>query len=238
MDTFGLAHKLIERMDNSGVNTSEIRRAERFHLSIPSNYNLVYNPERIKLPFQNTLIEVFNPEENFTDFLHVKHDQRDADLITIIAFQAKDDYFGCIALGKYKLSPYSNNIGLLKLSETRFGDDAPKEGRDKIEQMIIDLFTYSINQINDPNYEIIITDAPKHLNAKRAKKGKPPIGGHKILQLRAPKHITLNPGTGRSHASPREHSRRGHFRRRNNRLFWVRPCTVSSGPRIEKTYVL
>ena len=84
--------------------------------------------------------------------------------------------------------------------------------------------------------------APKHLNAKRAKKGKVPMFEYKVLDIVA--DIMEAPKTGVSrpqgkHASPRLHKRRGHVRRLSeDRVTWVRNTIVGKPSRgeIRKDY--
>lgn len=80
--------------------------------------------------------------------------------------------------------------------------------------------------------EIEVTPAPKFINSKRRKKGKPPIFEYKTLTI-APLNEMRIPGaklTG-DRAAPRMHWRRGHLRRpANGKKTAVRPCIVGDLP--------
>jgi len=72
------------------------------------------------------------------------------------------------------------------------------------------------------------TPRPALINSKRAAKGKRPI----LFDWHT---VTIGPSTmmadhkGGTHASPRMHDRRGHFRRhQSGRQIWVKPCKVGS----------
>lgn len=72
------------------------------------------------------------------------------------------------------------------------------------------------------------TPRPALINSKRAAKGKRPI----LFDWHT---VTIWPSTmmadhkGGTHASPRMHDRRGHFRRhQSGRQIWVKPCKVGS----------
>ena len=63
------------------------------------------------------------------------------------------------------------------------------------------------------NVPIERLSAPEKLNRKRAKRGKYPLPGYHVLDLGFGRRTeTAGDGSGRSHASPRLHTRRGHMR--------------------------
>lgn len=68
----------------------------------------------------------------------------------------------------------------------------------------------------------------KAANAKRVASGKSPFFTYKVLQLAAGRVATGEKGSG-SHSAPRTHLRRGHIRRLENKVTWVRPAIVSAG---------
>lgn len=78
---------------------------------------------------------------------------------------------------------------------------------------------------------------PKHLNRKRAKKGRPPIYSYHTLKIRPSKvHGDYHGGT---HRSPRLHLRRGHIRNCASGITtWVSPCMVGNADKgvVEKDY--
>jgi len=67
---------------------------------------------------------------------------------------------------------------------------------------------------------------PNPANTKRISKGKKPLFEWKVIDVVA-KNEVVNPRTGRSHASPRQHKRIGHIRRlRTGKTTWVRESMV------------
>jgi hypothetical protein len=86
--------------------------------------------------------------------------------------------------------------------------------------------------------------APKFINAKRKAKGELPLYEYKILTVdtRA-RHVDTGEAlpTGRKHASPRQHIRRGHIRHyKSGKNVWVQQMTVGDPAkgRIDKDYVV
>ena len=83
-----------------------------------------------------------------------------------------------------------------------------------------------------------VSSAPTKLNKKRAKKSKPPMFEYKVLDIvadvMAPQKEQSNGSQreGRSHASPRMHSRRGHVRKlASGKTTWVRNTIVGKPTR-------
>jgi hypothetical protein len=75
---------------------------------------------------------------------------------------------------------------------------------------------------------------PAANNEKRIRKGKRPLFEWKVIEVTATV-VQDTPPTGRTHASPRLHSRRGHFRTyASGKRVWVRQTMVG---RIEFGYI-
>lgn len=77
---------------------------------------------------------------------------------------------------------------------------------------------------------------PNPSNPKRIAKGKKPLFDWRVIDVTA-NHIVSEPGapTGRTHASPRRHVRRGHLRKyRNGKMVWIKEMMVG---RIEFGYI-
>lgn len=83
--------------------------------------------------------------------------------------------------------------------------------------------------INCANVATVDLPAPAALNKKRAARGKQPFFSYKVLQIAEEKHHTTNGAGGGTHASPRMHLRRGHLRRLENKVVWVRNAMVNAG---------
>lgn len=90
------------------------------------------------------------------------------------------------------------------------------------------------------NVETEIIPAPERLNKKRVAQGKLPFVEYKRLVVRRTLPERLTPGDA-THASPRQHLRRGHIRRLpSTRTVWVSQCLVGDPQKgfIVKDYVV
>ena len=78
------------------------------------------------------------------------------------------------------------------------------------------------------------------LNARRIRDGKLPFYETRCLVINAGKTKLASNGSGNgNHASPRQHLRRGHIRRLENKNVWVNSCVVAAGSengKIDKSY--
>ena len=83
--------------------------------------------------------------------------------------------------------------------------------------------------INCANVTTAEIAAPATLNKKRQANGKQPFFTYKVLQLSDERREVGKGGVGGSHASPRMHLRRGHLRRLESKVIWVRPSMVNAG---------
>lgn len=103
---------------------------------------------------------------------------------------------------------------------------------------------YSINVLefceafSCSNVEVaVLTPAPKEsVNEKRMRKNKLPIYEMKVLTVKVPNVNKEHIDSGRTHASPRQHLRRGHIRMLNEKKIWVNSCVVGKYGKIDKTY--
>ena len=83
--------------------------------------------------------------------------------------------------------------------------------------------------INCANVTTAEVGPPAALNKKRQEKGKQPFFSYKVLQLSDERREAGKGGDGGNHASPRMHLRRGHLRRLESKVVWVRPAMVNAG---------
>ncbi|HFR6111588.1 TPA: hypothetical protein ACHXHX_004453, partial [Shigella sonnei] len=70
-------------------------------------------------------------------------------------------------------------------------------------------------------------------------KNKRPSYTYKVLQLSETKVQSNHTGTGKSGGTKRMHLRRGHIRRKNNKLIWIRPAMINANSRagiVDKDY--
>lgn len=97
------------------------------------------------------------------------------------------------------------------------------DARDEVMMLI-----QACSVINCANITTADVDAPSALNKKRVEKGKQPFFSYKILQLSDERHARHGDNGG-AHASPRTHLRRGHLRRLETKVVFVKPTWVNVG---------
>lgn len=85
-----------------------------------------------------------------------------------------------------------------------------------------------------------LTTIDKKKNEKRIKAGKLPLYETKILTIKTPAIQIKSDSKCGSHASPRQHLRRGHIRRYPNKNIWINACIVGDPMKgvINKSYVI
>lgn len=97
-----------------------------------------------------------------------------------------------------------------------------------------------LSALSCKNVEIGTFQEKSTSNEKRLKKGKTPFYETKCLVLSTSKESAGKTGQQGSHASPRQHLRRGHIRRLESGNIWVNSCVVGSAENgvIDKTYAV
>ncbi len=98
------------------------------------------------------------------------------------------------------------------------------DSRDEVQTVV-----QACSVINCANVTTAEVSAPAALNKKRQEKGKQPFFSYKVLQLSDERREAGKGGAGGSHGSPRMHLRRGHLRRLESKVIWVRPSMVNAG---------
>lgn len=78
------------------------------------------------------------------------------------------------------------------------------------------------------------------MNARRIRDGKLPIYETRRLVINAGKSVASKSDIAGTHASPRQHLRRGHIRRLEDKNIWVNSCVVAANnpAKIVKTYAV
>jgi hypothetical protein len=82
--------------------------------------------------------------------------------------------------------------------------------------------------INCANVGAATIEPQAALNKKRLASGKQPFFTYKVLQLTGEGRADVASAAGGAHASPRMHLRRGHLRRLQSKVIWVRPTMVGA----------
>jgi len=88
---------------------------------------------------------------------------------------------------------------------------------------IVDMFLTQLENAGTQAYRASIAET--HLNRVRMAKNKPPFSINWNTVVVGPTKPSLL-SKGGTHASPRQHQRRGHWRTRGDKRYWVRQATV------------
>ena len=118
-------------------------------------------------------------------------------------------------------------------------DSFPKETKDFFKTAIFTPVTELLEALSCRNvYTELLEPVNSKVNERRAKAGKLPLYETKILVVDSkPKEIDPN-WKGGTHASPRQHLRRGHIRRYEDYSIWINNQVVgkASNGKIDKSY--
>lgn len=101
----------------------------------------------------------------------------------------------------------------------------------KVMRSVIDysaLACVCLSSLMSPLTAVTQEEAPTKLNKARALKGRPPIAQKFTIALRDRTALRNTLATGRTHASPEPHWRRGHIRRTHGKLIPVVPHVVGA----------
>jgi len=90
--------------------------------------------------------------------------------------------------------------------------------------------------MNCSNVGTELVKASTIMNSKRKKKGKVVVSDFHILSLNLSTVKTASVPTGKGGAKKRQHVRRGHIRRLENKAIWVNSTVVGTGEKVSKIY--
>lgn len=124
------------------------------------------------------------------------------------------------ATGLHLPIKYIYHSGLEDLAEEKLANPFDGSGNSPLILEFLEALSCS-NVRHEP-----IEPVDQRKNARRIKAGKLPIYETRILTIDAGKSISAGSGQGGSHASPRQHLRRGHIRRLQDKNVWVNACVV------------
>lgn len=230
---------------------SMLRNGQKFFL--PTNGLLLdisvvkeeYN-DLIKLPYPVCILEFNgdnsdagkNPYHVKSDLIHpskfivILHENDDGEIITNSLFEHD---------GKFYTSPFESKLVGMDSSSNMI-DFMPSLTFATLEKHMKDVDKSSV--MNDLHLDISVATQfmivvntknvtkdkifpSEKLNKKRCKNGKEPYDSYWVLDILKEEHERVV--NGGSHASPRQHFRRGHLRRlQNGDVVWVRHCLVGN----------
>jgi hypothetical protein len=111
----------------------------------------------------------------------------------------------------------------------------------KQNKIYLEILLQFLQVLSCSNIKMETLAVPAKLNKKREAKGKQPFFEYKILTVAADRPQSSNKDhQGGTHASPRQHLRRGHIRRLTDRKIWINSCVVGSAETgiIKKDYAV
>jgi len=199
-------------------------------------YKALHSTDVIRLPFNSICLE-FAYYDNKVILVCVQNDDEDIIVIPIIYAHGKwERNVPAVCIHTNRKEVVQGTLGLfvtvenVKLSE--FNEKLKRWVLHSTYRPLIGL----LNILACSNVSLEKSEPPK-LKARNGIKGRRPFDTYHILVINANKKSGKSGGNG-GHQSPREHLRRGHIRRLEDKSIWVNACVVSAGhgPKIDKAY--
>jgi hypothetical protein len=196
----------------------------------------------LRLPFTKTTLEIVNPPtfpEGSRAFVfcmegdglavnrETKKETRNPGDCQIIA-----SYFIYVE-AKRKIAPGLFFLDTADPSDNRLSftlqtidvkNPVPHEEADKMLNYLMRIIAAFVALINSKSAKVNERLAPEKLNRARAKRGKPPLLGVRVVDVPTPQRG--EPKRAGGQRSPRMHWRRGHLRHWKDRIILVSPCLV------------
>lgn len=191
---------------------------------------IIYNDATsIYLPFKNITLEFIAQEHKF--LLLFKQDENNL-IHHIVMMQPPGDLWTIVPL---LLTSYleNNNNGKLaqRLKSETIVHGVPEDLAIKLHSQMQNGVVHLLElleALSCTNVEITTHQPASPKNAQRIKSHKLPIYETKVLTIKASKSQSSSTGNNGTHASPRQHLRRGHIRRLETGNIWVNSCVVGS----------
>jgi hypothetical protein len=175
------------------------------------NWKNIYS---VNMPFEKTAI---CGRDRFGDRFMVLVDQIDDAMMLVAAWALLKTHFTKTPLFAAVIDP---DIGGVHIAQV----DGENEITNETAAPIMGIICEFLSGVNPTGYAPTIKSS--HINRTRAKKGKSPLHyTWKTVTIEPPKQ--KNECLVGTHASPRKHQRRGHWRNHpNGKRVWVRDCWV------------
>lgn len=172
------------------------------------------NINSVNMPFEKTAI---CGRDRFGDRFMVLVDQIDDAMMLVAAWALLKTHFTKTPLFAAVIDPAMGGVHIAQV-------DGEDEITNETAAPIMGVIAEFIQRANPTGYKAVAKNS--HINRQRAKKGKAPLiyDWHTVkIDQAKPKSDFL----GGTHASPRKHQRRGHWRNHTNgKRVWVRDCWV------------
>lgn len=172
------------------------------------------NISSIDMPFEKTAI---CGRDRFGDRFIVLVDKIDDIMMLVAAWALLKTHFTKTPLFAAVIDPERGGVHIAQV-------DGEQEVTSETAAPILGVVAEFLQKANPTGYKA--TAKNSYINQKRAKKGKPPlIYDWHTVKIEPPKQKENS--MGGTHASPRQHQRRGHWRNhQNGKRIWVRDCLV------------
>lgn len=172
------------------------------------------NINSVNMPFEKTAI---CGRDRFGDRFMVLVDQIDDTMMLVAAWALLKTHFTKTPLFAAVIDPEAGGVHIAQV-------DGENEITNETAAPIMGIIAEFIQRANPTGYKATVKNS--HINRTRAKKGKSPLHyTWKTVTIEPPKQ--KNECLVGTHASPRKHQRRGHWRNHpNGKRVWVRDCWV------------
>ena len=247
---WGYSHKLKNDIPIIKAITTEMEKS--VHFAVPDGGKIFDDKfngligSKINMPFDSISIEFFYQMDGKTEkqVIYAKNIGEEIHLYSYIFVEdtwiltplmasidknepmRHDTAVKCTILG---VLPVLCNIGI---------SQGEKENLVRDLKCAMAVFLEFIEALSCTNVEATIHQAASPKNAQRIKSHKLPIYETKVLTIKAGSHTKTEGTRTGTHASPRQHLRRGHIRRLDSGNIWVNSCVVGAKENgvIDKSY--
>ena len=185
-----------------------------FDMGTLARYSIDWKRTQPNLPFERVAI---CGRDKFGDRFLVLCDHADDNTFLVAAWSLLNTHYTKTPMFAAVVDP---DIGGVHIAQVDGESEVNKETAAPIMGIICEF----LSGVNPTGYAPTVKSS--HINRTRAKKGKPPLHyTWKTVTIEPPKQKTE--WMGGTHASPRKHQRRGHWRNHpNGTRVWVRDCWV------------
>ena len=199
-----------------------------FDMGTLARYSIDWKRTQPNLPFERVAI---CGRDKFGDRFLVLCDHADENTFLVAAWSLLNTHYTKTPMFAAVIDP---DLGGVHIAQVEGEDDVTSETAAPIMGIIAEF----LQSANPTGYKATVKNS--HINRQRAKKGKAPlIYDWHTVTIETPKQKT--DGLGGTHASPRKHQRRGHWRNHpNGKRVWVRDCWVGDATKgsVMKDYMV
>lgn len=185
-----------------------------FDMGTLARYSIDWKTTQPNLPFER--VAICGRDKSSDRFL-VLCDHADDKTFLVAAWSLLNTHYTKTPMFAAVVDP---EIGGVHIAQV----DGENEITNETAAPIMGIIAEFIQRANPVGYKAVVKNS--HINRQRAKKGKAPlIYDWRTVTIEPPK--PKSESIGCTHASPRKHQRRGHWRNHpNGKRVWVRDCWV------------